>query len=663
VEYDAHHRRHRYWCCRSRQQYTVVATTATPMQPLSPTTVSLHQRESFRRLWNRFIYLIKRSNPIHVAIIGVICITTSTYLIHWLLVLELGPRGSIKGGNIGNFWDQNLRDYIRYKTIMKWREEVRSELHIPIVHGGKEGALHEPWFYPLDVIIRTRPNSAVVEMLLREKRRLQLLDSLIRNADNILERCSENQQYTVHIPTTVVQLQPSYMQRELPPYWMARSDSLDLGFLDVTQSDIDPLLLQSMMRSCQEPNRKFSDLQCFGHSVGGLQLGDSRRLHIFRPHINTILTLMRPSQTNPLHEKLSGGTCHSRVGYAVFSNAPTPDVQLRKSSAISNRISTAFAAFPPNHFAYLCIPPSEHSIGISPYDQANHEISFQSTFANKLITEIESRDTNDTIGAIWGLATLTCDFSDGSDDTITNCCNRVSVSILNSIDAEEILHHLKDEGGHHYLIFTTPKLIPPKVSNDFSNESSAVSVKVTEMKNNNNKSPRRHKESIQTRLRNEWSCEPSWLCNRCLQTPMYGSFSKCASTCGECVANSICSEDDTNSSPVEVYVQVTGAHYSTLTTSENVVTNEPQPYRIPRIIHQTYFEEITMEKYPQLFRLQNTWRASGWEYRFYTDDTAREFILSNYPSRFVSVFDSLASGAYKVSALTRCAFFTASMSP
>jgi mannosyltransferase OCH1-like enzyme len=70
--------------------------------------------------------------------------------------------------------------------------------------------------------------------------------------------------------------------------------------------------------------------------------------------------------------------------------------------------------------------------------------------------------------------------------------------------------------------------------------------------------------------------------------------------------------------------------------------------RIPRIIHQTWFEDITLESYPQLYRLQNTWRASGWEYRFYTDDSARKYIQDNYPPRFVTIFDSIIPGAYKV---------------
>ena len=71
--------------------------------------------------------------------------------------------------------------------------------------------------------------------------------------------------------------------------------------------------------------------------------------------------------------------------------------------------------------------------------------------------------------------------------------------------------------------------------------------------------------------------------------------------------------------------------------------------RIPRIIHQTWFEELTEERYPALVRLQNSWRNAGWEYRFYTDTTARDYIIEHFPQRFIKVFDALIPGAYKVS--------------
>jgi mannosyltransferase OCH1-like enzyme len=69
--------------------------------------------------------------------------------------------------------------------------------------------------------------------------------------------------------------------------------------------------------------------------------------------------------------------------------------------------------------------------------------------------------------------------------------------------------------------------------------------------------------------------------------------------------------------------------------------------RIPRIIHQTWFEEVSVDRYPQLSRLQNSWKKSGWEYRFYDDATAKQYVTENFPHGFVEAFDSVIPGAYK----------------
>jgi mannosyltransferase OCH1-like enzyme len=70
--------------------------------------------------------------------------------------------------------------------------------------------------------------------------------------------------------------------------------------------------------------------------------------------------------------------------------------------------------------------------------------------------------------------------------------------------------------------------------------------------------------------------------------------------------------------------------------------------RIPRVIHQTWPEEISVDRYPQLSRVQSSWKNAGWEYRFYTDNDARDYIAKNFPSRFLDAYDSLVPGAFKV---------------
>jgi len=41
--------------------------------------------------------------------------------------------------------------------------------------------------------------------------------------------------------------------------------------------------------------------------------------------------------------------------------------------------------------------------------------------------------------------------------------------------------------------------------------------------------------------------------------------------------------------------------------------------RVPRIVHQTWYEALTREEYPNMSRLTQSFRQSGWEYKFYTD--------------------------------------------
>ena len=594
-------------------------------------------------------------------------ILSITFLATWIILKYylfylLGPRGSIKGGQLGYIVDQYSRDYTRYKTISKWRREIASDLDLPIVYKEREGTLLEPWFFPFDVIIRTRPNTAVVEMLLREKWRVQKLEAMLGKAKAAVDGCSmdnKEKRHQVEIPTTILQLLPNHEQPSLQPYWISRSAQFDIDNISIHRSDIATPNLMEAIKRCQvflTSNNAItsdSDVNCLAHYMGGMQLSNSIRMHQSRPLVIQALSFIGSSQTDKPHNiLLGGGSCDSQIGYAVLSNTPTPDEQLRKTSAVASRVSTVFSAFPPVHPGSLCIPPIEGSIGISPYTEANIELSFQSVFANKLITELEGRAANSN-SPVWGVATVPCGVEDATENTALNCCSQASVTILKATDAESIANYIKNDmesldnnKQKNYIIFTSSKTTPRGKETANIQSTQQISVQVSEH-SNKVEPTQRQKESIQMKLWNEWKCQPSWLCNRCLQSSIYGSFANCSFSCSKCAIDSICNGKDSNTqtSSVKVDVQVTR---NQLPTSTEFGVNASPPNRIPRIIHQTYFEEITIEKYPQLVRLQNTWKASGWEYRFYNDDTARKYIESNYPLRFVSVFDSLSPGAYKV---------------
>jgi mannosyltransferase OCH1-like enzyme len=86
----------------------------------------------------------------------------------------------------------------------------------------------------------------------------------------------------------------------------------------------------------------------------------------------------------------------------------------------------------------------------------------------------------------------------------------------------------------------------------------------------------------------------------------------------------------------------------------------PPPYRrdpsrlIPRIIHQTWFEAVTPTKYPNMSRLIQSWSSSGWDYRFYDDGTAAEFISQHFPPQVREAYDALLPGAFKADLFRYC---------
>jgi len=75
---------------------------------------------------------------------------------------------------------------------------------------------------------------------------------------------------------------------------------------------------------------------------------------------------------------------------------------------------------------------------------------------------------------------------------------------------------------------------------------------------------------------------------------------------------------------------------------------------IPRIIHQTWFEPVTPEKYPNMSRLIESWKRSGWEYNFYDDNAAGEFLSLHFPPEVKDAYDSITPGAFKADLFRYC---------
>ena len=200
------------------------------------------------------------------------------------------------------------------------------------------------------------------------------------------------------------------------------------------------------------------------------------------------------------------------------------------------------------------------------------------------------------------------------DPTCMNaCCPMKDVSATNDFDTTLIVGNVSEVQNF-----------------DSQHDLTRFSVQISERKGNE-PSATEKKNRCGERLRKK-GCSAGWLCNRCLKTPYAGSFNVCNTYCRRCYQDIVCTVPLRKAAIIDVVV------------TESRVS---QQKRIPRIIHQTYYETLTTSRYPHLQRLQNSWKASGWDYRFYSDNDCHEYIQRNYPSRFVEAYDAILPGAFK----------------
>jgi hypothetical protein len=138
-------------------------------------------------------------------------------------------------------------------------------------------------------------------------------------------------------------------------------------------------------------------------------------------------------------------------------------------------------------------------------------------------------------------------------------------------------------------------------------------------------------------------CLPSDLeCSNCLRKKSGANCETCRKEC-PCYCKTLC-----HVSVEEKFV------------SKRLIVTPPlysrDPARIvPRIVHQTWYEDVTPEKYPNMSRLIESFKQSGWEYKFYTDDVAANFLSTHFPSEVREAYDALRPGAFKADLFRYCA--------
>lgn len=138
-------------------------------------------------------------------------------------------------------------------------------------------------------------------------------------------------------------------------------------------------------------------------------------------------------------------------------------------------------------------------------------------------------------------------------------------------------------------------------------------------------------------------CLPSdKFCSECLRNKKGANCDTCGKVC-KCYCKSLCSTK-VEKKFVSKDLMVTPPRYAR------------DPMRlVPRIVHQTWFEDVTQEKYPNMSRLIESWKRSGWEYRFYTDDDAASFLAKHFPPEVKDAYDSIKPGAFKADLFRYCA--------
>ena len=151
-----------------------------------------------------------------------------------------------------------------------------------------------------------------------------------------------------------------------------------------------------------------------------------------------------------------------------------------------------------------------------------------------------------------------------------------------------------------------------------------------------------HKTTVDQLLSNRSRfCTNMWMwpCHRCLKSAFHGSYAKCSFLCGSCSKVMYEKRKEIGHGGDDEIV--------TVSVDVNGFQADGTSQMIPRVIHQTWFEEITLSDYPDLFRLQQSWKNTGWEYKLYTDSTARQYIEDYFPKHFLQAYDALIPGAYK----------------
>lgn len=148
-------------------------------------------------------------------------------------------------------------------------------------------------------------------------------------------------------------------------------------------------------------------------------------------------------------------------------------------------------------------------------------------------------------------------------------------------------------------------------------------------------------------------CTSNWLCQRCLSTAFFGAYATCAAFCRHCYIRIISTISKVVSEDAKLVVSLTtassGGFFSSSSKNDEQQPNlEVNRRRIPKIVHQSWLRYPRTLEYPELARLQTTWRTIGtYEYHFYTEKQQKLFIQEHYPVIVTTAYEKIPDSAHR----------------
>ena len=531
----------------------------------------------------------------------------------------------IHGGFLGVKVDRYFIQKVIDRTARKQRDQLKDlAVALPGTHTTKPTEL-----------LQINTNAALREHLMKRERRSLYLIDLEESAEKYQRNCQNEPKYdplqlfqkptpeifplipqVLFVPNTKSWKNP----RPGKPGSFRKVEFLEMEMRELME-DTFSSMLDTFSRLETERDRIVLWSICAVYFYGGLFVSDTASYH------EREVQAMMNGEAKSIFSSRNGTDCTQPIGYLSFTVNPNQDAA---GVHRGTKVNTSTNRTEPDLFLLAATPRHPHiRCLLSALEDATTMDALTVLSAFSLGTldmaATAQRFQDNTVPRVEEITTQ-CGYGHAHTP---HCCRN---PVAKAMDRLPHTMSSSDLNGRFFLHRHDP-VVPAQALSSTAVDGPTVNVEV-KVKEGTEAPVKGMKLPFQNRL-DEQGLAPGWFCNRCLKTSLYGSFTECRPFCPRGYERAMCDEPD-DPEKAEVIVEVNVRGYGTT------------PKRIPSIIHQTWSEELSPDRYPALLRLQQSWKNAGWDYRFYTDETALEYIRENFPPRFVDAFDSVIPGAYKV---------------